>query len=254
MFPRRTFLTGTIAAGTTALLPSVALALPEGSYRVQPRYRPTSTGGVDQALIRKTPAYIDSKETGWWVCGHAALLSAINFMRQGSVTEAHKITQLQWTHDRLRELQTGYATSDHKEASIDALEKVVARHKSDEFAIRKIHGMDRSVVRDEMLRTLDRHSSYAIALTQIEINGHLFGHFVAIHYIDYRPGTEQGGPRTIGTRTSGAWLRWDLPPFSTACATRERWVAIHSCACTDASHRERRGTRAHWSRPRSTFE
>lgn len=196
MLGRRQFITAGLATSATLLTTSQAMARSAGSYQVAQTYRPNATGGVDQSLAKSTWSYRNDGGKGWWWCGHAALASAINFMRGKPVSTSKKVEQLQWLHERLTARQGGahrYVSDPNRQASLDGMMAVVNQDKFEEFSARKITSPDRAYVRDELLDTLRLHSSYAIALMTIEIGGRRYGHFVALYKIDYQPGTRYGG-------------------------------------------------------------
>lgn len=171
-------------------------AKPAGIYQVRSDKMPTKTGGVAQSLATQIPSYRSEGGAGWWFCGHAAMATAINYSRQGSVTTATKITQLQWFHDQLKRYQGNYALDPHRQASIDALLSIIKSEEADEFSVKKITGFGssgRASVRDQMLETLKDYSSYAVVLSKTTINGVDYGHFYAVYKIDYRPSTSTGG-------------------------------------------------------------
>lgn len=172
---------------------------PAGTYG---SVSPTSTGGVNQALVKSIPAYSTERlpNVGWWFCGQAAMSSAINYLRGGTVDTDKKLSQLTFFHDQLKITQPGYEddiNNPHREANIDALKDVINTYKSDEFSAAIKKGGDapegRAFVRDAMLEHLNLPNSVVVALSTIEVSGVNYGHFIVIYKIEYKPSDASGG-------------------------------------------------------------
>ena len=161
---------------------------------------PTGEGLVDQTLVTETWSYKNKEDdNGWHFCGQASLATAINYMRQtSSVSDATKISQLQWIHEMLSSLEpefyaNQYNDDPNKQASVKMLELVINNHKYDEFKALKVSYPDKEIIKQKMFDALDI-DCYVIALSKVLLpNSNVWvGHHYVVHKIDYQPGVGAG--------------------------------------------------------------
>jgi len=188
---------------TLCLLVFTSLAFGGEIHQVSNNLMPIEAGIVKQSLASQTPSYQDEGGSGWWWCGHAAVATAINQLRQESVTQAEKIVQLDWIHERLKERETEYQVNNpHREASIDWLNKWMRDEKDDDFICAKYYNTDREKVKQAMFGKLDSNH-YLVALSGITINGTTYGHFYVVFKIWFEPTHSQGGEAKVIDPYSG---------------------------------------------------
>lgn len=129
----------------------------------------------------------------WWFCGQASTATAINFARKSSPTDATKIGQLQWFHDRLKARQkSAYSIYDlvgPYAARIDWLYNLMLSEKSSEFAVSWLNSSNRETVKANMMQALD-NGAYVVALNQTSGGT---GHYLTVYAIDYQPTAAGGG-------------------------------------------------------------
>lgn len=168
-------------------------ALSDGTYSVSTPA--ASSQIVSEWLSNKIPSYpANIGQNQWWFCGHAAVATAINHLRQKSPTEAEQITQLQWFHDKLIQYQGSSYTGDpHRQASIDALKSIMANEKGNEFTTSKEATWDREIAKNAMAAALSS-GHYVVALGQTN-NG--IGHFLTVNKIVMKANDPSGQGGTV---------------------------------------------------------
>lgn len=170
-----------------------------GQYTYFPNTTPKLSWGVPQQIaadLRKKYRPNDTSKDGWWFCGQASTMTAIDFLRDGkalsgkSLTRIDKVGQLEWLHLRLIETDAEYTVTNHYEATVQNLLKVMQTHKSDEFQSEKItrpgDTYGRQLFRNDLLDHLQK--GVAIVLR------HSQGHYVLVWKVDYQP---QNGGGTV---------------------------------------------------------
>jgi hypothetical protein len=176
-----------------SLLASSAQPLSDGTYQVPFGTWPSSSQIVSEWLSNNIPSYPNNIGVNqWWFCGHAAVSTAINHLRQKAPTTSEQITQLQWFHDMLGVYQgSSYTNDPHRQASIDALKSIMVSEKGAEFTTSKVVAWDREVAKNELAAALNG-GNYVVALGLTD-NG--VGHFFTVYKIKMQAAdpTGQGG-------------------------------------------------------------
>jgi len=168
---------------------TVAQPLADGTYVVPSAIAPANSQIVFEFLSNSIPSYpANIGQNQWWFCGHAAVATAINHLRQTSPTKTQQITQLQWFHDKLGVYQSGYSSDPHRQASIDALRAIMVNEKSAEFTTTKVATWDRETAKTQMANAL-RSGSYVVALSLTD-NG--IGHFLTVNKIVMQASASNG--------------------------------------------------------------
>jgi hypothetical protein len=135
----------------------------------------------------------------WWFCGQAATATAINFARGASPTDEAKVMQLQWIHDRLKDLHApAYSVNDSEgpyAVRIDWLFDLMKNEKSNEFETTWLTSSDRESAKANMMKALDS-GAYVVGLNRTSDTGP--GHFLTVYAIDYQPTAAGGGTVYFG--------------------------------------------------------
>ncbi|MGK3968352.1 hypothetical protein WMF38_29745 [Sorangium sp. So ce118] len=155
--------------------------LTSGVYQVPVSIWPASSEIVYEFLSSEIPSYTGPES--WWFCGHAAVATAINHLRNSNgPPKSGQIAQLEWFHQELVALpQPGYSRDPHRQASIDALKDIMVSEKGVEFETRKVATWSRETAKAEMASALTA-GNYVVALG---LTGGGIGHFYTVYKIDY---------------------------------------------------------------------
>ncbi|AGP37904.1 hypothetical protein [Sorangium cellulosum] len=145
---------------------------------------------VDEALAKQISE--NASHDFWYFCGQSATATAINFARRTSPTDAAKVGQLQWFHDRLKARQSTYSLRDPAgpyAARIDWLYNLMLDEKASEFTASWLTTSNRETVKGRMMQALDS-GAYVVALNQTDSG---VGHYLTVYAIDYQPTVSGGG-------------------------------------------------------------
>jgi hypothetical protein len=148
---------------------------------------------VDQHLVEEIPS--NPNHSFWWFCGQASTATAINFARNTTPSNATKIGQLQWFHERLlarhpNEYKLNNSAGPFATSAL-WLFNLMNDEKSNEFTSKWLTHGSRDVIKSNIADALDT-GAYVVALNKTSNNG--AGHFLTVYALYYNPqGSAEGG-------------------------------------------------------------